>query len=132
MEIVSSQIIVYEPDFNPQTNKYQDKCPFEKRKPGNIMVCRCRHQEDTFNTVSQFHLHSKLQSHKDWVNMYGKHNEHIINENETLMKDKAMIYVDLEKQTTRAERYKRKCKELEKENQSLKEEMIKLRLEYKN
>jgi hypothetical protein len=48
------------------------------------------------------------------------------------MKDKAMIYVDLEKQTTRAERYKRKCKELEKENQSLKEEMIKLRLEYKN
>ena len=91
------------------------------------MVCRCRHQEDTFNTVSQFNLHSKLQSHKDWITMYGKHNEQIITENEILMKDKAMIYADLEKQTSRAERYKRKCKELQKENEYLKEEYFKFK-----
>ena len=110
MELVTTEYTVYKPEINLQTGKYEDNCPFEKRKAGSKMVCRCRHQDDMFNTVSQFNAHIKHQFHKDWVNTYEKYNiDEIIAE---LTRDKAIIYVDLEKQQNRVERYKRKNKEL--------------------
>jgi len=123
MEIVSSEVAVYIPEFNPQTNKYQDKCPFEKRKAGSKMVCHCRHQDDVFNTVSQFNAHIKHQFHKDWVNAYDKYDHDGKNEMiAELEKDRAIMYADLEKQQNRAERHKRKYKEMENKYGELVEE----------
>ena len=73
MELVASGLALYTPELNPQTGKYEDKCPFEKRKPGSKMNCNCRHQNDIFNSVSQFNAHVKHQFHKDWVNTYEKY-----------------------------------------------------------
>lgn len=122
MELVPNELSLYKPELNPQTGEYEDKCPFEKRKAGSKTVCRCRHQNDIFNNVSQFHAHTKHQFHKDWVKAFGKYDEkdELIEE---LTKDKAMMFADLEKQQSRVERYKRKNKELEQENVKLRQEL---------
>ena len=123
MELVTSELTLYTPELNPQTGKYEDKCPFEKRKPGSKMNCNCRHQNDIFNSVSQFNAHVKHQFHKDWVNAYEKYHDEKNEIIAELTKDKAMIYTDLEKQQRRVERYKCKNRDLEQENSYLKQEV---------
>jgi cell division protein FtsB len=131
MEIVQSTITLYTPEWNPQTGRYEDKCPFEKRKPGSKMNCKCRHQDDIFNTVTQFNAHIKHQFHKDWVNNYENYRDEKDEIIAELNKDKAMIYADLEKQQRRVERYKSKNKELEQENTKLKQEIEEMKTKKK-
>ena len=94
--------IIYEPEWNPETEKYEDVCPFEKGTRNHLYICKCRHDEgDVIKTWTQFESHFQRDYHKNWRRRFGKvANEEIgrlRKENEDLKKEIAILNVKFEK-----------------------------------
>ena len=111
--------IIYKPEWVDE--KYIDVCPFEPNRSGQIHICRCRNQEDTFNKMTDYKKHIKNKYHTDWVKVYGIHSnkeiEKLTQELKRIEKENAILHASLEKQTARAERYKYKYEKLKNKNE---------------
>ena len=87
--------IVYKPEWNPNSNIFENICHFEKHKTGNKYVCHCRNNEDTFKNLTEYKQHINHKYHEVWVKGYGKYaNEEIkklTEENKQLLKENAIL-----------------------------------------
>lgn len=81
----SKEQIVYKPEWDMDTETYNDICPFEPKQPGPIYICNCRNKADTFQNMTKYKLHIKSKYHTDWVKNYGKQNMPI--ENKIIVKE---------------------------------------------
>lgn len=61
---------LYKPKWNEKTSKYNDVCPFEKRKSGKYIICNCRKKEDKFKNMSEFKRHISHNYHKRFIENY--------------------------------------------------------------
>jgi hypothetical protein len=111
--------IIYKPEWNAETEKYMDVCPFEPNRSGTKHICRCRNKEDTFINMTKFKIHIKNKYHTDWVKAYGiysnKEIDKLTQELKRIEKENSILHASLEKQTARAERYKIKYDKMKKE-----------------
>ncbi len=64
--------IKYEPYFNPDTNQYNDKCPWKKHFRGTRKEYKCPCNSFMFITTQQFNQHIKRGVHKKWLANYDK------------------------------------------------------------
>ena len=100
--------IVYKPEWNPNSNIFENICHFEKHKTGNKYVCHCRNNEDTFKNLTEYKQHINHKYHEVWVKGYGKYaNEEITKlteEIKLLLKENALLNAKLEKITAQLER----------------------------
>ena len=116
---ITTQHIIYEPVWNALIEKYEDISPFEKHKSGNLRICHCRNQDDTFKTTTEFNAHIKKEHHKSWTRNFGKNvNIEMIklrDENKELKKENAILNVSLEKQIARVKRLKNKFESIKDE-----------------
>jgi hypothetical protein len=105
---VKAESIVYKPEWNPTSQKFENICHFEKHKLGNKYICHCRHNDDTFKNLTEYKQHINHKYHEDWVKGYGKYaNEEITKlteEIKLLLKEKALLNAKLEKITAQLER----------------------------
>jgi predicted nuclease with TOPRIM domain len=113
------ETIIYKPEWNAETEKYMDVCPFEPNHSGTKHICRCRNQEDKFNKMTDYKKHIKNKYHTDWVKAYGiysnKEIDKLTQELKRIEKENSILHASLEKQTARAERYKIKYDKMKKE-----------------
>ena len=111
--------IIYKPEWNAETEKYMDVCPFEPNRSGTKHICRCRNKEDTFINMTKFKIHIKNKYHTDWVKAYGiysnKEIDKLTQELKRIDRENKILHASLEKQTARAERYKIKYDKMKKE-----------------
>ena len=68
MSIVGEQI--YAPEFNINTQKYEDKCPIPPRAKGFMYRCKCTNVGTKFTSLSEFNIHRKNKGHKDFIDHY--------------------------------------------------------------
>jgi hypothetical protein len=68
MSIVGEQ--TYIPEFNIDTQKYEDKCPIPARARGFMYRCKCTNTGTKFTSLSEFNIHRKNKSHKDFIEHY--------------------------------------------------------------
>jgi hypothetical protein len=68
MAIVGEQS--YVPEFNIETQKYEDKCPIPPRAKGFIYRCKCTNTGFIFTSLSEFSIHRKNKTHKNYVDNY--------------------------------------------------------------
>jgi hypothetical protein len=112
MALVITETIKYEPAWNPTTEKYEDVCPFEKHKTGNVNECNCRFKNDRFSTTTGYDQHVRLKSHIGWVKNFGLEVATEVtglrSELIQLRRDNAILHTNLEKQKARGDKYKRK------------------------
>ena len=60
----------YIPEFNIDTQKYEDKCPIPVRARGFIYKCKCTNKGTIFTTSSVFKKHSENKEHKLFIENY--------------------------------------------------------------
>ena len=100
MEIVAKPGL-YVPSW--RETEYVDSCPFlwGQRRAVTPFVCKCRHREDTFHTLTEFNSHIKNKYHKTWLKNYEKTIREDIgllnSENRELKRDNAILYARVEK-----------------------------------
>ncbi len=108
MSLEQNTFIVYKPEWNAETEKYVDNCPFEPNRSGTTHMCRCRNKEDLFRNMHTYKSHINHKYHTDWVKAYGiysnKEIEQLTQEIKRLEKEKAILNGTLEKQTARLEK----------------------------
>ena len=64
------QDMMYIPEYNPETDTYHDKSPFESyERLGHRYICRCK-VGSSFRTKSQFSAHIKTQTHHNLLHNY--------------------------------------------------------------
>ena len=64
------QDMMYIPEYNPETDTYHDKSPFESyERLGHRYICRCK-VGSSFRTKSQFSAHIKTQTHQNLLHNY--------------------------------------------------------------
>jgi len=68
MAIVGEQS--YVPEFNIDTQKYEDKCPILPRAKGFRFRCKCTNNGTIFTSLSEFNIHRKNKCHKDYIEHY--------------------------------------------------------------
>lgn len=68
MSIVGEQ--TYIPEFNIDTQKYEDKCPIPPRAKGFMYRCKCTNAGTKFTSLSEFNIHRKNKGHKDFIDHY--------------------------------------------------------------
>ena len=68
MAIVGEQS--YVPEFNIDTQKYEDKCPILPRAKGFTFRCKCTNTGTIFRSLSEFNVHRKNKTHKDYIEHY--------------------------------------------------------------
>jgi len=98
----------YIPEFNIETQKYEDKCPIPVRARGFIYKCKCTNTGTIFTTLTEFNTHRKNKGHREFIENYLervketseyihiiKHNqikiELLTRENETLQKEMSQL-----------------------------------------
>lgn len=60
----------YIPEFNIDTQKYDDKCPIPPRAKGFLYKCKCTNTGTIFTSLSEFNVHRKNKSHKEFIEHY--------------------------------------------------------------
>jgi len=108
MNQIQSNPIIYEPMFDPETNRYKDESPFQKREKGIVYACSCRHRNDLFSTMTAYKNHTKNKYHTSYISEYGK----IVNEeygkvkkeNDILKKENAIQGGNFEKLNAQKDR----------------------------
>lgn len=68
MSIVGEQ--TYVPEFNIDTQKYEDKCPIPPRAKGFLYRCKCTNAGTLFTSLSEFTVHRKNKGHKEFIDHY--------------------------------------------------------------
>ena len=68
MSIVGEQ--TYFPEFNIDTQKYEDKCPIPPRAKGFLYRCKCTNTGTKFTSLSEFNIHRKNKGHKEFIEHY--------------------------------------------------------------
>jgi hypothetical protein len=62
--------VLYVPEYNPETDTYQDVPPFEPReRQTRRYICRCK-VGSSFGTLSQYKAHIKTQTHQHLIHNY--------------------------------------------------------------
>ena len=72
-KIVPREEIKYEPEWNEESQLFEDVCPFQAKRHGNWHVCYCinkQNEQVLFCNASQFHAHILTQFHKLALNRY--------------------------------------------------------------
>ena len=100
---------IYEPEWNPETETYEDMCPFEKGSRGQSYKCKCRHEEgDTINTWSQFQAHFKRDYHVNWRQRFHQVSTYDVvklqKENEELKKENVMMSIRFDRDLAQSKR----------------------------
>jgi hypothetical protein len=68
--VKSVEYIIYEPQFNPDTNAYVDVCPYKPRERNRFLyTCRCKAGTE-INNRPQFASHVKSECHKNYIENY--------------------------------------------------------------
>jgi hypothetical protein len=60
----------YIPEFNIDTQKYEDKCPIPPRAKGFLYKCKCTNEGTIFRLPSEFKVHCKNKTHKLFIEYY--------------------------------------------------------------
>ena len=68
MSILGEQ--TYIPEFNIETQKYEDKCPIPPRAKGFLYRCKCTNSGTVFTSLSEFNVHRKNKCHKEFIEHY--------------------------------------------------------------
>jgi len=66
-KLILSDEIEYEPEWNEETQLFEDVCPFQAKRHGNKHVCYCMNRQNErviFWNASQFKSHILTQFHK--------------------------------------------------------------------
>ena len=69
MSIVGEQ--TYVPEFNINTQKYEDKCPIPPRAKGFLYRCKCTNAGTLFTSLSEFTVHylERLKESSEYINI---------------------------------------------------------------
>ena len=77
MELVSTEIKIYKPEFDPNTGKFYDKSPFKKHERRGIPhKCHCKTGK-LFNNLTQYKQHIKTKTHQNYIQNYKNHNQEL-------------------------------------------------------
>ena len=76
MELVSTEIKIYKPEFNPDTGKFYDTPPFNKHERGIPHKCHCKTGR-LFNNLTQYKQHIKTKTHQNYIQNYKNHNQEL-------------------------------------------------------
>ena len=79
MEIITLDRQLYVPDFDPDTGKYYDRCPFVKhqRNRKTAYDCQCK-VGSTFTSPPQLYQHWKTKGHERYLTDFACYNKPII------------------------------------------------------
>ena len=108
MSLVPREEIEYEPEWNEETQLFEDVCPFQANRRGNRHVCYCINKQNErvlFSNSSQFNSHVLTQFHKIALNKYTtKKMISLKKELERSQREKASIHVSAEADIARERR----------------------------
>ena len=76
MEIVSTQIKTYKPEFDTEKDIYYDNPPFKKYERGIPHKCNCKIGK-LFNNLTQYNQHINTKTHKNYILNYKNHNQEL-------------------------------------------------------
>tara|TARA_Y100001970_G_scaffold213241_1_gene260511 strand:- start:1134 stop:1490 length:357 start_codon:yes stop_codon:yes gene_type:complete len=75
-QLISTQIKIYEPQFNTDTDQYYDKSPFKKYERGITHKCPCKIGK-LFSNLTQYNQHIKTKTHQNYIMNYKNHNQEL-------------------------------------------------------
>jgi hypothetical protein len=108
MSLIPREEIEYEPEWNEETQIFEDVCPFQVNRRGNRHVCYCINKQNErvmFSNASQFKTHVLTQFHKIALNQYTtKKMISLKKELERSQREKASIHVSAEAEIARERR----------------------------
>ena len=108
--------LIYIPEFNFNTGKYEDKIPYEpyqRNRP--IYECRCR-SGFFFNKTNEFNQHIKTSTHLHFIQNYENYYKEVDEALDTI-KD---LRIEIDKLKKKKTKLKNKNKELNKTIESMK------------
>ena len=76
MEIVSTQIKTYKPEFDTEKDIYYDNPPFKKYERGIPHKCPCKTGK-LFNNLTQYNQHINTKTHQNYILNYKNHNQEL-------------------------------------------------------
>ena len=83
MELVSTEIKIYKPEFDTEKDIYYDKSPFKKHERGIPHKCHCKTGK-LFNNLTQYKQHIKTKTHQNYIQNYKNHNQELDSANERI------------------------------------------------
>ena len=80
---MSNQIVteppLYTPEYNADTDKYEDQSPFVKFERNNKKLYKCSCKSGTlFSGYSSFIQHIKSKTHQEYINNFENYNKELI------------------------------------------------------
>ena len=108
--------LIYIPEFNFNTGKYEDKIPYERYQRNRpIYECRCR-SGFFFNKTNEFNQHIKTSTHLYFIQNYLNYYKEVDEALDTI-KD---LRIEIDKLKKKKTKLKNKNKELNKTIESMK------------
>ena len=98
----------YEPEWNPETETYEDVCPVDPRK-SKLYICKCRDDDGyEIRTPTQFRAHFNLKCHQNWRQRFHQVSTYEIaklqKENEELKKENVIMSIRFDKELAQSKR----------------------------
>ena len=130
-KLVPREEIIYEPEWNEETQLFEDVCPFQARRHGNWHVCYCLNKQNEqvlFYNASQFNAHILTHYHKLALTRYTTQKMIALRKELAQMnKEKAAIQVAAEAAIARERRIQSELREkLEKLNERYMNDVVDL------
>jgi hypothetical protein len=107
-QLVPSGALEYEPEWNEETQTFEDVCPFQANRRANVHVCYCKNLQGDFVYIknkSQFDAHVLVGYHKKALHNYVVQKMILIKkELDRANKEKATLHVWVESEIAREKR----------------------------
>jgi hypothetical protein len=108
MELIPREEIEYEPEWNEETQMFEDVCPFQARRRGNPHVCYCMNKQNervVFSNASQFNAHILTKFHKLGLDTFVTKKMILLKkELDRALREKAALHVSVEAELAREKR----------------------------
>ena len=108
MELIPREEIEYEPEWNEETQMFEDICPFQERRRGNPHVCYCMNKQQEkviFRNASQFNAHILTKFHKLGLDKFVTKKMILLKkELDRALREKAALHVSVEAEIAREKR----------------------------
>jgi len=130
-QLVPREEIEYEPEWNEETQLFEDVCPFQVNRRGNRHVCYCinkQNERSMFSNSSQFRSHVLTQFHKIALHQYiTKKMISLKKELERSQREKASIHISAEADIARERRIQAELRsKLEKQQERYMTDVVEL------
>jgi hypothetical protein len=104
-QLVPSGALEYEPEWNEETQTFEDVCPFQSNRRSNVHVCYCKNLQGDYvylKNKSQFDAHVLVGYHKKALHNYVIQKMILIKkELDRANKEKATLHVWVESEVAR-------------------------------